>query len=304
MGHVEAWLEGHRREEFFLFLHTYAVHQFDPPQRSLDEIGLGEELAGGLATHPEALKLLFNMGVGGSFQDFKDLHGLYDASVRQADEGVGRLLAKLEELDLLEDSLIVLTSDHGKELGEHGAVGHGHALFEEMVHVPLVLFLGKRAHLERGDFAPGRSAAPASLVDMVPTILEALDLAPGPAQSGQSLLHPLPDREVLSEVQNLAVKFALRRGPAKTIWSPLGLDTFLPNTIEEESFDLASDPLEMHPLPPDTARVRHVREVFEAIEARARELGGHAGADASIDRGLRARLEALGYVEDMRRAGD
>jgi len=300
---VTDWLDEHRREELMLFLHTYVAHQFDPSEGAIEATGQAATLAGGLDAHTNALQLLFNMGEDGTAQDFEDLIGLYDASVRQADNGVGRFLAKLEQLDILEDSIVVIVSDHGKELGDHGKVGHGHILYEEMVHVPLLLFIGDRADVERGDFAPGRSAQPASLVDVLPTLFEALDIAPRSELSGMSLLHPLPDREVLAEVQNLAVKFAVRRGNHKTIWSPLGLDTFIKNDIERESYDLAADPLEENPLPTTDAELAHVRATFEAIEARAAELETTT-AEGEVDEGLRARLEALGYVEDMRQTQD
>lgn len=303
MSRVTGWLEAHQNEEFMLFLHTYVAHQFDPSERSIEATGQADTLAGGLATHTNALQLLFNMGEGGTPEDFEDLTGLYDASVREADTGVGRLFDKLTELDLLEDSIVVIVSDHGKELGDHGKVGHGHSLYEEMVHVPLLLFIGDRAAVERGEFAPGHSDQPVSLVDVVPTLFEALDIAPRSALSGQSLLHRLPDREVLAEVQNLAVKFALRRGSHKTIWSPLGLDTFIKNDVERESYDLAADPLEERPLGTSDAELAHLRETFEAIEARAQELGS-ASVGGEVDEGLRARLEALGYVEDMRALDD
>lgn len=301
---VEAWLDQHTAESFFLFLHTYAVHQFDPAQRHLDAFGL----EGLLPEDKRSLELIYTAGEGGTEDEFERVRDLYDATVLQADEGFGRLIDKLTALDLLEDTIVIVTSDHGKEIGEHGTLGHGHALFEEMVHVPLVVRLPGRASkdlgasgLERGAYAPGRSSAPASLVDIVPTLLEALDIAPWPGMQGSSLLSLDPDTErpILAEVDNLAVKFARRDGDLKTIWSPLDREPYIPNDVEELTFDLAADPLELEPLAPDPARVDAVRETFDSLRAWAATLGStvEAGLD---DPDLRARLEALGYVDDMR----
>ena len=305
MDVVEGWLEDHADESFFLFLHTYAAHQFDPWPRHARAFGLEGELA----DDTRSLELIYSTGEGATEEELEKLLLWYDATVLQADEGFGRLVDKLDALGLMDDTILVVTSDHGKALGEHGSIGHGHDLHEEMVHVPLVVYLppagASASAIERGAFAPGRSAAPASLVDVVPTILEALDLAPWQGMQGQSLLSldPTTTRPVLAEIDNLAVKFALREGDAKTIWSPMDRDPYIPNEVEELSYDLGSDPLERAPLPPDPERIARVRQTFEALRAWAAELGSNVEAGLD-DPSLRASLEALGYVEDVQRASE
>lgn len=297
MSSVGRWLESHKRESFFLFLHTYAPHQFDPQRRHLDALGLGQTLS----EDHSAQGTLFSMGNDVTEREYQRVFELYDGAVRQADEGFGQLIQQLKALDLLEDTIVILTSDHGKELGEHGAIGHGHALYQEMLSVPLIIRLPGRANCERGTWAPGRSSTPVSLIDIVPTVLEALDLTPWPSLQGMSLLGEIPTRPVMSEVQNLAVKFALREGPTKTIFSPLGSDLYIPNTVEIESFHLANDPLERSPLAVDTkAEAARIQTLFDEISNRSLRLGdtlsaGHLGED------LREQLEALGYLEDARR---
>lgn len=297
MSVVDSWLEQHQKESFFLFLHTYAPHQFDPQERHLLALGLGATLSDDSASQ----KVLYSMGEDVTEAEYSRVFELYDGAVRQADEGFGRLIQKLKSLDLLEDTIVILTSDHGKELGEHGAIGHGHALYQEMLSVPLVVRLPGRATCERGTWAPGRSATPVSLIDIVPTVLEALDIAPWPSLQGMSLLREIPDRAVMSEVQNLAVKYALREGQTKTIFSPLGKDLFIPNTIELESFDLSSDPTERFPLAVDSAeQAARIRAAFEEVAGKSLTFGKALDA-AHIDADMRARLEALGYLEDSRR---
>ena len=95
----------------------------------------------------------------------------------------------------------------------------------------------------------------------------------------------------------------MREGDAKTIWSPMDRDPYIPNEVEELSYDLAADPLERSPLAPDPERVERVRQTYEVLRAWAAELGSNVEASLD-DPSLRASLEALGYVEDVQRASE
>jgi choline-sulfatase len=106
----------------------------------------------------------------------------YNASVAAADTGVGNLIAALRASKLYDDALIVIASDHGESLGAHGEDAHGVFLYDETIHVPLLL------KLPRNHSAGQRVTARARLVDVAPTILEIAG-APVPSQmQGQSLL--------------------------------------------------------------------------------------------------------------------
>jgi len=298
MDAVGRWLDARADESFFLFFHTYAAHEFDPPAEHRDALGIGPALS----ADAESLRMLQGEGRDPDERQRARLTDLYDGAVRQADAAVGALVDRLEALDLLEDTVLVVTSDHGKEIGEHGLVGHGHALYEELLRVPLLIRLPDRADVVRGTWRPGRSDEPAMLVDVVPTVLHALDLPLPRGVQGRSLLAPGPERTLLAEVDNQAVKYALLRGDLKTIYSPLDVEAFIANTVEEETFDLASDPAEARPLAPDPDRVREVVETFDALRELARALGG--GAEASgLSETARGRLRALGYAEDADAVG-
>jgi arylsulfatase A-like enzyme/Flp pilus assembly protein TadD len=106
----------------------------------------------------------------------------YNASVAGADAAVGNLIAALRAGKLYDDALIVIASDHGESLGAHGEEGHGVFLYDETIHVPLLL------KLPRNQSAGKRVTARARLVDVAPTILEIAG-TPIPSQmQGQSLL--------------------------------------------------------------------------------------------------------------------
>lgn len=92
------------------------------------------------------------------------LKALYDAEIRYLDDRLAEFVAALEDRDLLTDSLVVLSADHGEAFGEHGYYAHPRQLHDEMVHVPMVLSADNR----------GAVGAPASTIDIVPTALDAL----------------------------------------------------------------------------------------------------------------------------------
>ncbi len=108
---------------------------------------------------------------------------LYDASVRLADERVGEVIAALREGGVWENTVFVLLSDHGEEMGEHGGWQHDQSVYAELVHVPFLIRFPR-------DVRGGQVlASPATLVDVVPTLLDLLGEVPEPgASQGTSLL--------------------------------------------------------------------------------------------------------------------
>src|SRR5262249_41525068 len=109
------------------------------------------------------------------------LVALYDAEVRFNDESFGSLLAELDRLGVGAKTAIVFTADHGEEFGDHGGFEHGHTLFAEMLHVPLIV---------RQAAGPGRGARSHRLarqVDIAPPILAIAGVAPG-SLPGSSLV--------------------------------------------------------------------------------------------------------------------
>ena len=161
----------------------------------------------------------------------------YDATVAAADREVGALIDALRELALLDRTIVVVTSDHGEEFGEHGGFGHGRTLYEEVLHVPLMVC------------APGIAPHPVSdevtLADVAPTLLSLCGLEPLPGAGGRALL-PEPAGEepvIAAEVDeaHLGSQRALWLGGKKLIvvdrMSPIR-----PPLPTHACFDLASDP--------------------------------------------------------------
>lgn len=289
MDVVVDWIGEHADESFFLFVHTYAAHEFDPPAAHRAALGVD---SGPLDDHYEALRWLTpvpDRPATVSVEDRRLLTDFYDAAIHQADAALGVLLDGLERLQLDGDTVVVLTSDHGKEIGDHGDVGHGHSLYEEVLQVPLMV--------RAPGLAPGRSARPVMLVDIVPTIARLAGLAPPVGLQGTDLFtaDDAP-RTLWAEVDAAAHKYAARSGARKTIWGPQDTVQAIDNRREEETFDLAIDPREQRPLPPDPARIDAVRGYRDALRTMGEALGGTGRTRSEMSGATRAQLEALGYT--------
>jgi len=163
----------------------------------------------------------------------------YDGAISYADEIVGRLIKYLKAHQLYDRSTIVLLSDHGEGLGDHGETAHGLFLYDEAVHVPLIV------KQPAGVGAGARIPDLVQHIDVVPTVLD-LVKAPTPGHlRGQSLTRLLEGRERLS---NRTVYAEALYGSRHFGWSPLAMITdgrlAYIRAPREELFDVASDPRE------------------------------------------------------------
>jgi arylsulfatase A-like enzyme len=187
------WLKGKHKKPFFLFLHTYAVHEpYQPSSESLNALDPHHQ------RKVDAIKSSRLYGTQrGKLQlqprEHEDLRLLYDASILDLDRGLTRLLETIHGVGLDYNTIVILTGDHGQELGEHGCWGcHGSTVYEEVVRVPIIWH------------QPGETGkeliSPVSLTSIVPTVLRTLGLPPSPGL--QEL--PLPESDSPSS-QNLAI---------------------------------------------------------------------------------------------------
>jgi hypothetical protein len=153
------WLEEVRPEGAFCYLHLMDVHNPLPAEIA------PSRLDGGLDVVEEGRR---------------ELVSLYEAAVGRVDGHVGEVVRILDEAGILDDTLLIFTSDHGEELDEHGAMlAHGHSLYRELVRVPLIVRLPD----ESGAAVEG----PVELIDLAPTVLDFLGHEAGELP-GKSLL--------------------------------------------------------------------------------------------------------------------
>ncbi len=212
----------------------------------------------------------------------------YDGEIAYADEIVGRLFDTLRARGLYDDALIVLLSDHGEGLGDHGEQEHGVFLYDEAIRVPLVV------KLPGGREAGRRVAVPVQHIDLLPTLLE-LAGAPAPAGLLGRSLRPLltgddggwPERQLYAEALYPRYHFG---------WSELyALTTARHRYIRaprEELYDLHADPDERANLA--AQRGRTVRDLRAALDD-LRGTDPLQAPDAVSEDALR-RLRSLGYL--------
>ncbi len=159
------WLDDHQDDKFFLWVHLWDPHHpYTPPspyKDNLPDIG-GEKRTPYYSLFPQ-------WRTGASHHRYglrRHMVNLYDGEVRFSDEVTGRILDRLDELGLAEDTLVIIVSDHGEEFFEHGRMEHGGTMYQEVLHVPLIVRLPGR--IPAGE----RIGESISLIDLYPTILD------------------------------------------------------------------------------------------------------------------------------------
>ncbi|MFH1998849.1 MAG: sulfatase [Planctomycetota bacterium] len=173
------WLDRKKDEPFFLFLHTFMIHEYLPPAKWASEFNKGCKSRlepGNEARHAFSLSRVLTHGI--SSEDLAFAENMYDATIRTADDRVGELIRHLEVSGLLDRTVLVITSDHGEEFMEHGSVKHMQTLYEELIRVPLII----RLPHQQG----ARIQAAVSHVDLMPTLLEWLGISCPESVQGRS----------------------------------------------------------------------------------------------------------------------
>jgi arylsulfatase A-like enzyme len=236
------------------------------------------------------------------FQDavFQDhLLGLYDGGIVHADEQVERLFSELRARRMLENTIVVIVSDHGEGLGQHDELEHGTVLYPEILRV--VLMMRVPESLRRGLPAPGHVEPLVRTVDVVPTLLELLGIRDKslPLQ-GRSLLPlmrgEMEERVAFSHSRTMAVEEdkqeCVRSGSWHMIWDR--------GTEAAQLFDLRSDPGALHNVAGGHADVvAELRHLLDEQRARNETLHRIVGGDAqpvALDDTAKRELHGLGYL--------
>jgi arylsulfatase A-like enzyme len=292
---------------FFLFVHTYEVHSpYVPPA---EDLAVADALTpeDHRTFPPKELSLAImrhNEGVAPvSGRDVRRFAALYTAEVHHLDRVLGGFLDQLDALGLADDTLLVLTSDHGEQFGEQGKLGHGQTLHNRVLHVPL----GFRWP---GRVRSGSHDQPVELVDVMPTVFDLAGLPPPGGRDGHSLAALLrgqtasiEDRPAFSELQRDRGTCRTWPGPGRCWLGRYAVQTERFKYVSsqfppwERLYDLTQDPDETRDVaaehPEELARYRAL------VEAYRRGAGAEAPAadDSSLDALTRERLEALGYLD-------
>jgi choline-sulfatase len=214
----------------------------------------------------------------------------YDAEIAGVDRQIGRIVETLRNRGLLDDTLLVITADHGESLGEHGEQTHAIFVYDATLRVPLIVRYPRR-------FTPVVYGGPARSVDLLPTILGILDLPGGENTDGHDLGSAWAGREsaprlpqysesLLSEVGfGMAPLFAIRDGGYKYIRAP-----------RPELYDLRADPKELHNLQPAQRRLAAKLDAELTGLMTASNRHSVKAAASPMTRETEESLQALGYL--------
>lgn len=290
----QRWFAARDERPFFAFVHLWDVHYDFTPPPPYDRL-FGPDYEGWV----DGRNFFFDERIrpGMDARDLERLIALYDGEIAWTDAYVARIRDELERAGVLDDTLIVVTADHGTEFFEHGWKGHRTTLYDEVIHVPLIV------RFPRAVEAGTRVAAQTRAVDVAPTILDLCRVEPFADVSGSSLLGLLrdpaaragPGHRAISELDSVGRSLiSVRDAQWKVIGDRLRATT--------RTYDRVADPREARPIADPSAAL--VQASLRALEAAGLELQAlaavHAGEHAAarpppeVDRQLRD----LGYTGD------
>ena len=295
------WVEKLDGAPFLLFLHTYEPHvpyihgDFTDPDAS----GRMREMF-----DYEDLQRLRDGSLIPDEQERRHVIALYDGDVAAADRFIGAFLDRLDELRPLDDTIVVVLSDHGEDLWdhvEHRSADHGHSLYEEQLRVPLII-------RKTGDVRGGLEFhEPVSLIDVAPTVLELAGLPPAPQYVGRSLavslrtgVEPRQSLIFAEMIEYGPDRFSVRNGDLKVIVTPCP-DVVLNNVHmavdSVEVFDLERDPFERQNLfPGGHASWRVLAEFLNRRAEDHLHQGAPTSEMSSVPDELLEQMRALGYI--------
>jgi len=297
-----AWLDAERPQRFFAYVHFQGTH--DPYYDDNDLVALltAPAYPGDLDFSKIDYKLAVAEGLRLSQAEVAHLRHVALGKARRVDrEAVAGFLERFFDSRLPENTLVMITSDHGDGFLEHEAVSHGRTVYEEEIHVPLLVHYPEAFARERGFANSGRDECLASTVDVLPTVADFLGVPRPDGIDGASLVparggRPSCGRAVVSErtLEDGAIAgAALLYDELKLIvdYSEQGRALRL--------YDLGSDPGEQREISDDRrARARQLdADLVRRLNGDGASLAPWEAVPGELSDEHREALRALGYVE-------
>ncbi len=295
------WLREHRTGPFFLWVHYFDPHYpYDPPGKYASLYD--PDYKGGADGSMVYLDQVWRKRRFPSPEDRRHVISLYDGEISYMDEHLGNLFDSLERWKLSENSIVVVVGDHGESLGEHGYdFNHGLYVYDPCIRVPLLI---------RGPGLPQGRVVPelVETIDLMPTVLDLLDLPVPEVVEGRSLRpllegKPWSERTAFSEATKPWNVEPDSGGVFQNAWKAKCARTrewkyiLTPFADKRELYDLSHDPGEETNhlgTRPDIAGEMAAR--LEAWTERPREI--IPNEDLTPDPETLERLKALGYIQD------
>ena len=247
--HALSWLDGLQKgQKFFMFFHGYDLHgQFNLPQdeRTFVPADYKGPYTGSPVEQAKLREDQLSAPLSLTPADVAFWKGLYDSKIHAADAQIGEFLSELDKRGLLKNTIVIVLADHGEEYYEHGGIDHGQSLYDELIHVPIIIDLPQAA----GGVAV---SAQVSSMDVAPTILQMLNVASDPAYAaqleGQSLVPYLSGEKTVGRdvfIESDYRDFLHERG-VRTADGWMYIRNFVNG--KEELYDLNADPGEKNNL--------------------------------------------------------
>jgi|GEM_PF-758935 len=294
---AQDWISRAAPQGFLLFFHALEPHApYRPPLQFAQALGVNVKQL----TQKDAEAVfawLEEVNSHGQILSPKERQGLmdaYDAEIRYLDNAFGRLVKWLKQQGLYDDSVMILTSDHGEEFQEHGYMMHGLSHYQEVLHVPLLIKFPDRYHLQGLKISPH-----VQMIDILPTVLEACGMRQPQGIQGKSLLplcsaeddHGFKERAIFSESRIAQSIVSIVQDDYKYIYSP--------GQKGEELFNLARDPQEKFNGVQAWPGIRDLfRQIWEEFRVQAKNFNKGRPSRERIVLGDKEieRLRALGYL--------
>ncbi len=278
------WIQSRPSSRWFVFLHVIDPHMPYAPPKPFDtrfaKKGVDE-----LTNWPPDLDSMRRSPPSDEIK--AACVDLYDGEIAFVDAEIERLLASLREAGTLDDTLVVLHSDHGEEFWEHGSCDHGHTQYDELLRVPFALVWPK-------GIAAKRIATRVRTLDLLPTLADICGFKAPAGIEGKSLMPVLAGTET-SDRDGIAEALMHSDRETKAIFS--GKDKLIATgTATNQLFDMAADPQETNNLAPSSAAL------VDALRKRLFEHHTSAKAAAAKSQQLRydeanqRRIKDLGYT--------
>ena len=290
---VQSWIHAGPRAPFFLYVHYLDPHAGYQPPAELATFFAPQPYTGKQGAAAEDIGKLVREHSHLPAEDLQHLIALYDAEIRFTDQQIGVLLDSIDGTGLRDNSVVVVTADHGEEFADHGGFFHGFTLYDEMLHVPLIV-------AARGTwrFAPVVDSRLAQLTDIFPTLVELAGGVPRSDLDGRRLI-PLPAGHEAAPrafaIAQLEPDPVLDAGvqPKRHSRAVIGNTRTLLVGMNggNELYRTSEDPHEQ--LEVSAEEPANVERLLQAV--REGRTGVH-DADAAPDETQRERLRSLGYV--------
>ena len=292
-----AWLEDHREGDFFIMIHYFDPHvAYAPPERYREIFTPNPTKR--FATKFTDTRRARNGELKLSSRERQQIRGLYDGEVRYVDDQIAALVDAMRRLDMLDDTWLIVTADHGEEHFDHGGFDHGHRYEDEVTRVPLII------RPPGGQWCAGsRVSASASHVDLMPSVLEWFGHARHPQLEGRPLQALITGDE--KKHRPAFMEYNLFQGQQCALFDGRFKLVVNIKNGKRYMYDIALDPLEKKKLGKDHPRFKQLNEKLRdhrrQLERRAdvidSETEPRAGRAVELSEEVAESLRALGYVE-------